>query len=172
MDNIQDRDKRSSEGSHDLWREFNATERTDTTTSAALVRVAEDRAELLGWVGEALREKFGEMPETDDDDDFVLSHMGQVVWVRVHTNQPAVTIMARVAHGVYSRRASEVEIGILNRRSTFVKWSLVNRNIWQEIDMVAIPFAPRHLTNLVDVFFAAMSANRDDLAYRTDAKVA
>lgn len=47
MEDINDRDKRSSEGTHDLWREFNATERTDTTTSVALVRVPEDGAELV-----------------------------------------------------------------------------------------------------------------------------
>ena len=89
MDNIQDRDKRSSENSHDLWREFNATERTDTTTSAALVRVAEDRPSC--WAGSArpCREKFGEMPETDDDDDFVLAHGPGRVGSRAPTSLPS-----------------------------------------------------------------------------------
>lgn len=84
MEDINDRDKRSSEGTHDLWREFNATERTDTTTSVALVRVPEDGAELV---------------------------LGQ-------------------------------------------------------------PFVPAHLDALLDHFFTAMSSTRDDLAYRTGAKVA
>ena len=172
MSDIDKRGERSPrEGADDLWREFNNTARDGAQAPAAVVRIAEDCQELKRFVGEALEEKFGAMPDLDDDGDFVLSHMGQAVWVRSHPNSPAISISARVAHGVYSRRASEVEIGILNRRGYFVKWSLRERDIWQEIDMVAIPFVPNHLSNLIDVFFGAMSANRDDLAYRTGAKV-
>lgn len=62
-----------------------------------------------------MREKYGADPTVDDDGDFVLHHLGQPVWVRVRTDQAAVEIMARVAHDVHSRRATAVEIGLLNR---------------------------------------------------------
>lgn len=38
--------------------------------------------------------------------------------------------------------------------------------------MVALPFVPLHLSVLIDRFLQTMTSTRDDLAYRTGAKVA
>jgi len=80
--------------------------------------------------------------------------------------------MARVAHGVYSRRSTEVELGILNRKHSLTRWVLDDRGIWQCSTLVALPFAPVQLMLLLDKFFDAMASTRDDLAYRTGAQVA
>lgn len=156
--------------SDQLWKEFDAEHATIDTSE--LAQLSTNRDELVRLVGDALAEKFGERPDLDDDGDFVLHHMGQRVWVRVHTDFPAIVILARVGHGVYSRRATEVELGILNRRAAFGHWSLTGREMWQESTMVALPFVALHLSVLIDHFLQTMTSTRDDLVYRTGAKVA
>ena len=89
-------------------------------------------------------------PTVDDDGDFVLHHLGQPVWVRVRTDQPAVEIMARVAHDVHSRRATAVEIGLLNRDNLWVRWTLRERTVWQTLLLPASPFVPSHLDEMLD----------------------
>ena len=131
-----------------------------------------DRDELLQTVERLLREKYEGEPTIDEDGDFVLHHLGQPVWVRARTDQPAIEIMARVAHDVRSRRATAVEIGLLNRDSLWVGWDLRGRTVWQTLVLPAFPFVPRHLNEMLDVYLEAMSSTRDDLAYRTGAKVA
>lgn len=130
------------------------------------------RDDIVGFVRTVLQEKYEGEPTVDDDGDFVLHHLGQVVWVRVRSDQPAVEIMARVAHDVRSRRAAAVETGLLNRDHVWVRWVLRERTVWQTLVLPASPFVPSHLYEMLDLYLAAMSETRDDLAYRTGAKVA
>ena len=51
-------------------------------------------------------------------------------------------------------------------------WTLHDRSVWQTILLPGSPFVPSHLDAMLDVFFKAMTATRDDLAYRLGAKVA
>jgi hypothetical protein len=132
----------------------------------------DSREDLLRAVEGVLRSKFEEEPTVDDDGDFVLHHLGQPVWVRVRDDQPAVEIMARVAHDVYSRRATAVELGLLNRDNLWARWTLRERMVWQSIVVPGMPFAPALFDVMVDLFFEAMTATRDDLALRLRAKVA
>ena len=150
--------------------------RTHTGIGVPLRRSNVDTDQIIPaeWLKRVERTGFGKglFATWRDDRDFVLHHMGQPVWIRVHADFPAITIMARVGHGVYSRRATEVELGILNRTATFSRWSLAGRDVWQETAMVALPFVPLHLSVLIDRFLQTMTSTRDDLAYRTGAKVA
>ncbi|HHV22140.1 MAG TPA: hypothetical protein GXZ30_11520 [Propionibacterium sp.] len=130
----------------------------------------ENREELLAIVDDVVGEFTDQEAEVDDDGDFVIRHMDQVVWVRVLQHQPAVEILARVAHGVKSPRGAAVEIGILNRDATWVTWTLLDRDIWQKCLIPAQPFAPSHLKGMLQVFFRAMAATRDDLVLRTGAE--
>lgn len=140
-------------------------------TSALAVEPA-DRAALLELVADVLHAR-SEAPATiDDDGDFVLHHLGQPLWVRVREDRPAVEILARVAHGVRSRRATAVEIGLLNRDNLWVRWTLQGRSVWQSIILPGTPFVPSHLDVMLTIFLKAMTSTRDDLAYRTHAKVA
>jgi hypothetical protein len=131
-----------------------------------------DRDDLLHFVEDLLREKYEAEPTVDDDGDYVLQHLGQPLWVRVRVDQPAVEIMARVAHDVHSRRATAVEIGLLNRDNLWVRWTLRDRTVWQTLVLPGSPFVPSHLDAMLDLFLETMTATRDDLAYRTRAKVA
>ena len=123
-------------------------------------------------VATTLEAKYGHRPEIDEDGDLVLAHLDQLVWVRVRPDTPAVEILARVAHGIHSRRATAAEIAVLNRDNPWVKWTLQERTVWQHIVFPALPFAPTHLEAMVDVFLGTMSATRDDLAFRVGGRVA
>ena len=82
-----------------------------------------DRDELMEMVLMVLQAKLGERPPVDDDGDVVLMHLDQPVWIRVRHEQPAIEIFARVAHDVRSRRATAVEVAVLNRDNPWVKWT-------------------------------------------------
>jgi hypothetical protein len=56
-------------------------------------------------------------------------------------------------------------------RSSDELWAEFERT-GRESATVALPFVPFHLSTLLDNFLKAMSSTRDDLAYRTGAKVA
>lgn len=142
------------------------------SVSDLLALTPADRDGLLRLVEVVLREKDEAAPSVDGDGDFVLHHLGQPVWVRVRGDQPAVEIMARVAHDVHSRRATAVEIGLLNRDNLWVRWTLRDRTVWQTLVLPGLPFVPSHLDAMLDLFLGAMTTTRDDLAYRTGAKVA
>lgn len=131
-----------------------------------------DRDDLCHIVESFLREKYEGEPSVDDDGDFVLHHMGQPFWIRIRIDQPAVEILARVAHGVHSRRATAVELGLLNRDNLWVNWTLRDRMVWQTLVLPGFPFVPSHLDSMLDLFVETMTATRDDLAYRVGAKVA
>lgn len=124
------------------------------------------RAKLVELVGRVLERKYDGEIDVDDDGDYVISHLGQPVWVRVREDQPAVEIIARVTHEVRSRRATSVEIGILNRDHAWAKWELHGRAVWQRLLVPGFPFAPAHLDAMLDVFLTSMTTTRDDLALR------
>ena len=138
----------------------------------AMALQPEDRDELLAMVRMALHAKLEEEPTIDGDGDVVLTHLDQPVWVRAREDMPAVEIFAQVVHGVHSRRATAVEIGILNSDHALVKWWMRERSVWQHIVIPALPFAPAHLDAMVDVFLATMTATRDDLALRVGGRTA
>lgn len=121
-------------------------------------------------VGRVLRDKFDGV-EVDEDGDFVLPHLGQSVFVHVLPQEPAVHIIARVVHGVRSRRGAAVETGLLNRDDVWVKWTLRERSVWQEVMVPAMPFAELHLIVMLDIFLATLERTRDDLALRTGGEV-
>lgn len=132
--------------------------------------VTEDRDELVAVVADVLREKYECEPTVDEDGDFVIQHMDQPVWVRVRPDQPAVELMALVAYGVRSRRATAVEIGLLNRDRLWTRWTLRDRGVWQTLVLPGLPFVPEHLDIFLGIFLQDMSETRDDLALRTGAK--
>ncbi|RYC10498.1 hypothetical protein EUA94_13310 [Nocardioides zhouii] len=130
------------------------------------------RHELIEMVGATLRDHLGELPPFEvRGGHFVLTHLDQPVWVRVRNDQPAVEILARVTRGVHSRRATAADITVLNRRHMWTQWVLHDRAVWMRLPIPALPFAPAHLSTMVDVFLDAMTKTRDDLAFRVGGTV-
>lgn len=131
-----------------------------------------DRDELMEMVQMVLHAKLGERPPVDDDGDVVLMHLEQPVWIRVRPEQPAIEIFARVAHDVRSRRATAVELAVLNGDNPWVKWVQRDRTVWQHLVIPGAPFVPVHLDGMVDVFLETMTKTRDDLVFRLLGKAA
>ncbi len=146
--------------------------RDATAPQRPVATMPASRDELIDLVRDVLRGDLGTEPAVDDDGDFVLSHLGQPVWIRVRQDQPAVEIFARVAHDVPSRRRTAVEVGLLNRDRVWVRWVLRDRDVWQQLMIPGAPFAPAVLTAMLKVFLDAMGETRDDLALRLEANVA
>jgi hypothetical protein len=130
-----------------------------------------DHAQLFALVRDTLREKLDEEPTVDDDEDFVLTHLGQPVYVRVRKEIPAVEVFARVVHDVYSRRQTATEIALLNRDSAWITWKLRERDVWQNAIVEGQPYVANQLLSTIDVFFQAMDQTRGDLALRTRGSV-
>ena len=130
------------------------------------------RHELIEMVGATLSAHLGERPPFLPEGSFVLTHLGQTVRVLVRDDQPAVEILARVTHGVHSRRATAAEIAVLNRRHMWTQWVLRDREVWMRLPMPALPFVPQHLVSMLDIYLEAMAQTRNDLAFRTGGRVA
>lgn len=113
-----------------------------------------------------ITEKLGEEPDVDDDGDILVPLAGQLVYVEV-LDQPAIRIHAPVVHRVRSERQTLVELGLMNRRSVWTRWELRGDEVWQEVSVLAWPFAPDHLDLLLDTFERQLENFRDDLVLRT-----
>ena len=137
-----------------------------------LVLCPTDRDELIEMMLMVLQAKLGERPAVDDDGDVVLMHLDQPVWIRVRHEQPAIEIFARVAHDVRSRRATAVEVAVLNSENPWVKWAQRDHTVWQHLMIPGAPFVPAHLDGMIDVFLEAMTKTRDDLVFRVLGKAA
>ena len=62
---------------------------------------------------------------------------------------------------------AEREKGLMNRRSIWVRWELRGDEVWQEVMVLAWPFAPDHLDLMLDTFEHQLETFRDDLVLRT-----
>jgi hypothetical protein len=142
------------------------------TPQLPTVMTPNDHDALVEMVRATMHARSGALPQVDDDGDVVLTFLDQPVYVRVRDDQPAVEIMARVAHGVHSRRATAAELAVLNRTHVWTMWVLSGRDVFLRLPIPAYPFVPGHLVAMLDVFFAAMTETRDDLAFRVGGRVA
>ena len=121
---------------------------------------------LRSLVAEALRRRSGSPLRVDEDDDFVLTHLDQLVFVRVRRDAPVVELLAPVASDVRSRRQTALELSVLNRDHDWVKWSLRQRVVWQSLLIPGEPFVATVFDELLVTFFNAMALTRDDLVLR------
>ena len=135
----------------------------------ALAVVPSSREDLLDLIGRVLQTKYDCEPTVDEDEDFVLHHLGQSIWVRARADEPAVEIMSLVARQVRSRRQAAIETTLLNRDHLWVQWNLHGREIWQTVRLPGSPFTPHHFSVLLDRFREDMKETRDDLILRTGA---
>lgn len=160
--------------SAELWAELESGLRQEgRPVLDTVVFMPEGPADLAAVVLRQLEEKYGDDDVVvDDDGDFLVRGLGFPLWVRVHSDQPAVEIFTRAVRGVHSRRATAAELAVLNRDSAWCMWKQRGRDVWQESVVHGRPYVPRHLDAMLDVFGAALKQTRDDLAFRVGGKVA
>lgn len=130
-----------------------------------------DRDDLVFEVARMLEKICGEPVQVDADGDFVIDVGPRRFWARVHAAPLAVELFAVVIHNVHSRRATAVEIGLLNRDHSFIRWTLHDRQVMQRAMILGSPIAAAHLEQAVAAFVSALG-NTADLALRTGGQVA
>lgn len=138
---------------------------------APLARMPENRDDMLRMLAEVIADVLDDEPTTDGDGDFVIEHRGHTVWIGIHEEQPAVKIFTRLVADVPSRRATAVELGILNRNALWSRWVLRGRAIWQELTIPALPFVPMHVQAMIAHFIQAMDDTCDDLTLRVGGRI-
>lgn len=137
------------------------------TESAAFIAEPESREHLIDLIGHALRDHVDVEPEADDDGDYVLEHDGQAFVLQVSDDEPAVEVLARVAHDVPDPRQAEIEIGAFNRDYPWGKWVLIDRSdVVQSLMIPAMPFSSDQLGAMLQLFVAILDETRDDIARR------
>lgn len=130
-----------------------------------------DRDELFWMVHLLLEEMIDRVPDLDEEHDFVLHHLGQRVSIQVDRETFGVCVQARVAHEIPAPRRAALELSVLNRDHRWIRWILRDDTVWQEFNLLAQPFVPKHLGVLLDLFLQTMTSTRDDLVYRIGARV-
>ncbi|HEY9566347.1 MAG TPA: hypothetical protein VIR30_21500 [Nocardioides sp.] len=133
---------------------------------------SESREELIELVRESLGHLFEEVPPQDDDEDFVITHDGTPIYVRVSPGMPMVEILTRLAHDVRSRRQAALEVSVLNRTHPMVKFLLHDRSVLLVLSIPAMPFAHHHLAALLPDFISTRDEVIDDLVLRTQGRKA
>ena len=126
-----------------------------------------DGPEHLGCLVDLVLEPvLGHEPVHDDDGDIPIDCGDVVVFVRVLKDKPIIRLFACVASGIADRDRALFEVGVLNRDRLFFKFALAGDAILMETDIVAWPFAPAHLRDLLDHMCRSVGQIHDDLAER------
>src|SRR3546814_8808949 len=100
------------------------------------------------------------------DLDFVITHDGTPIYVRVSPGMPMVEILTRLAHDVRSRRQAALEVSVLNRTHPMVKFLLHDRSVLLVLSIPAMPFAHHHLAALLPDFISTRDEVIDALVDR------
>lgn len=123
--------------------------------------------ELDRLVDRALAQWWAEPVERDSEGDAVLRRDDRFVWLRSLPESPTVRIFAYVVCDVSSRHRARLEADLLNLRSTFVKFHLVDRVLQATIDVTARPFCAVHIEEMVLRMFEQLDEVVDDTVLRT-----
>lgn len=113
-----------------------------------------------------VREVFGVDPDVDDDGDLVFPVDGTTTFLMFNGDQSLIQAWARVVCGVYSRRNTAVELGLLNRKAAWSTWYMNGRDVFLRNTLPARPFAADNLDGVLRNFALELRDNRDELAYR------
>ena len=122
--------------------------------------------QLQSLVDRTLTPVIGHEPVHDDDGDIPFDCGDVVVFVRVLRDKPALRLFACVASGIEDRRRAAFEVQVLNRDTLFFTFLLLGDAIVMQADVLAWPFAPAHLRDLLDHMCRNVGQIHDDLTER------
>lgn len=127
-----------------------------------------DGPEHLQRLVEVLTPVLGHEPVHDDDGDIPIDCGDVVVFVRVLKDKPIIRLFACVASGIGDRERARFETEVLNRDRLFFTFALHDDAVVMQTDIVAWPFAPAHLRDLLDHMSRSVNQIHRDLAVRLD----
>ncbi|RYU09695.1 T3SS (YopN, CesT) and YbjN peptide-binding chaperone 1 [Nocardioides iriomotensis] len=125
-----------------------------------------DRDELVALVDGALTPVFGHEPHRDDDGDIPVTAGTATVFVRVRDDMPVVEIFCRVVHGIEDHDAALFEVNELNNEHRLISFAVVGDAVMAEILVPALPFAPAHLRDMLEVMCGTVDRVAPALARR------
>ena len=126
-----------------------------------LAIMPENRDEPVALVDRVLAGRFGRPPVKDDDGDIPVRSGSALVFVRVVKSAPVIEIFAPLVKSIANRtRAAEVLID-LNKRNRLVKFFLNGDYVIGGVALPALPFVPRHLTDMFSMF-SKLAADIDE----------
>lgn len=124
------------------------------------------REHLQSMVDEALTPVLGHVPEHDQDGDIPVVSDSALVFVKVLEGVPAIQMFAPVVHDVTALDRAALEVAILNRDMSFIKFVLTNGRVLAFLEFSAWPFAPEHLRTMLALMFATLDQVDEDLTAR------
>jgi len=109
-----------------------------------------DTEHLREVIAMTLADMYGQIPERDSDGDIVLRFGSALALVIANESTPEVQLWAPLVRDISGRtRASEL-ITDLNRRWPYLRFALYEDRLRVMIDMLADPFVPQHLADMVE----------------------
>ncbi|RVW08142.1 hypothetical protein EGT67_17140 [Prescottella agglutinans] len=109
-----------------------------------------DTDHLREVIALTLTDMYGQIPERDSDGDIVLRFGSALALVIANESTPEVQLWAPLVRDISGRtRASEL-ITDLNRRWPYLRFGLYEDRLRVMIDMLADPFVPQHLADMVE----------------------
>ena len=135
-----------------------------------IIGLPDDAEDLLRMVEQALG-VYGQDVKRDDDGDFPIRGGAVPIWVRVCEHSPVVRLFSYVVRSVRDTRQARVEVGILNRRTPLLKFTLEDGVIVATAELLAAPFVGPQLLNTLDVMCEQLSDLAADAALRVGGKL-
>ena len=122
-----------------------------------------------GWLYVIQR---GELTRVRDSDGDVPINTGVVpLWVHVDNEAPVVRLFSYVVRSVKDLRQARIEVGILNRRTPYLKFTLEEGTIVASYELAAGPFVGPLLLNTIDRVSELLNEIAADSATRVSGKL-
>lgn len=121
---------------------------------------------LRPMAARVIRDVFGQYPEVDDDGDLFFHVDETPAWLMFGADGGLVQTWSLVVRGVYSRRNTAVELGILNSKAAWSTWYMSDRNVFLRNTLPARPLTADNLEGVLQNFALELRRNREELAYR------
>ena len=127
--------------------------------------------ELVEMVERTLEVSYGTDLIRDSDGDFPI-HTGVVpLWVHVDDEAPVVRLFSYVVRSVKDLRQARIEVGILNRRTPYLRFTLEEGTIVASYELAAGPFVGPLLLNTIDRVTELLNEVAADSATRVSGKL-
>ena len=125
---------------------------------------------LMRVVLATLAPRFGQRPIQDSDGDIPVRRQQSVTYVRVLPDRPVVELLCWPVVDIHDLDAARIEVNILNRDNPLVNVVLDEDRVLVRASVLAMPFVPSHLEDLLEGFSELMDRITPDLALRVNGR--
>jgi hypothetical protein len=127
--------------------------------------------ELVEMIEQTLRPTYGPDVVRDDDGDFPILTGLVPVWIQARHDAPLVRLFSFVVRSIRDVRQARIEVGILNRRTQLLKFTVEDGTITATYDLPAAPFFGSQLLFTIDRVSELLNDIAADTASRVNGKL-